>query len=149
MASYSQVWLHIIFATKHRNPVFTDISLREEMHAYLAGIAQNQGSHVHGVGGVEDHIHMLASLPKTKTQSEFIKEIKRGSSIWLKKREPGFSKFYWQDGYGAFSVSHSGIPNVVRYIKNQEAHHRKENSKDEYMRFLDAYEVKYERKFLV
>ena len=149
MASFSQVWLHIVFATKDRKAVFDDISLRNDLHSYLAGIAQNEGSFVKKVGGVEDHIHMLASLPKAKTQSDLVKEIKRGSSIWLKSQASYLADFYWQDGYGAFSVSHSGIPDVVRYIENQDVHHRNMGSRDEYIKFLDLYQVKYDPKYLV
>ena len=103
--SLVQIYVHIIFSTKSRQPFLADIGLRERMYAYLAGICRNQDSPAIIVGGVEDHVHILCRLGKQVDVSDLVREIKRDSSKWVKTQEPSLSQFHWQDGYGAFSIS--------------------------------------------
>ena len=140
-SSYVQVWLHIIFSTKERKAFLKDPQVRKETHAFLAGICKELGSEARIVGGVEDHVHILCSLPKTISIADLIQKIKRPSSIWIKQRFPELADFGWQNGYGAFSVSQSGLDAVYRYIDNQEEHHQKISFKDEFLKYLSKFKI--------
>ena len=145
--SYIQLNVHITFHVKSgADPIGMDDLPR--LFAYLGGCASEQGASPIAVGGMPDHIHMLVSLPATVALSEFVKNIKVWSSKWLKTLSPNYRGFAWQDGYGAFSVSHSVIPKTVSYIANQAEHHRKMTFRDEYISFLKANEIAYEEKYL-
>ena len=96
------------------------------------------------VGGVEDHVHILASLGKSISQAEWVKELKRVSSIWIKERDPKMASFGWQGGYGNYSVSHEDLPNVRRYIENQEEHHRTVSFEEEFMRLLEEHGMEWD-----
>ena len=148
MDSFCQIWIHYIFATKGRKPYFEDTQIRKEAHTYMANTAWTNGSYVKNIGGVADHVHLLCSLPKTLTIGGLIKEIKRTSSDWIKGRFPSLQNFYWQKGYGAFSVSQSGLRVVGKYIENQEAHHQRQNFETEFREFLKKYEINYEERHL-
>ncbi len=146
--SYIQIWLHIIFSTKDRYPFFVDSHIRGEMHAYLAGICKKLKAPAKIVGGVQDHTHLLCSQSKILSVADLVKEVKRNSSAWVKKKYPTLGNFGWQNGYGAFSVSQSGVKTVKRYIERQEEHHSDTSFKEEFREFLDKYEVSYEEKYL-
>ena len=122
--SLVQIYVHIVFSTKNREPFLIDRQLRHRTHAYLHGICANQGSPSIRIGGVEDHVHILCRLSKTLDVSTFIRELKRDSSKWVKDQKPELTDFYWQNGYGAFSVSPSHVDPLTQYIVNQEEHHR-------------------------
>lgn len=100
------------------------------------------------VGGEPEHIHLLYTLPRTLSIADFVEEIKRGSSHWIKSLSPEYEKFMWQRGYGVFSVSHSKLESVTNYIANQEAHHKKMSFRDEYEQWLNEYEVVFDDKYL-
>ena len=100
------------------------------------------------IGGMPDHVHVLTSLPKTMALSDFVRTIKAESSRWIKGLNPYYSRFSWQDGYGAFSVSASLIPKVVEYIRNQESHHKVKTFMEEYKAFLQAYGIDYDERYL-
>src|SRR5437016_542020 len=121
--SLTQIYLHIVFSTKNREPHLTDKPFRERTHAYLAGICKNLGSPALIVGGVEDHVHLLCRLSKNLAVAVFLQELKRDSSKWVKAESSSLSSFYWQGGYGAFSISPSHVEPVKTYIANQEEHH--------------------------
>ena len=133
--SLSRVLIHTVFSTKNRAPLLRDPDLRDELHAYLGGCAKTIDCQPVGIGGTEDHVHLLTSLSRTVAISEFVKEIKRNSSLWAKEKE-GLRDFSWQSGYGCFSVSESQVLVVSRYIENQEEHHRKITFQDEYRELL-------------
>lgn len=122
--SIAQIYVHIVFSTKDRRPFLADRDLRERLHAYLAGTCNNLDCPAIEVGGVEDHVHILCRLGKTMDIAELVRELKRESSKWIKEQSPGLSEFYWQAGYGAFSISPADVPRVQHYIRNQEEHHR-------------------------
>ena len=146
--SLSQIFLHIVFSTKERRPFLKDKTIRERMHIYLKGICDNQGCVSLKVGAVEDHVHIACRLSKTITVSGLIKELKHGSSIWVKGEFPELSAFHWQNGYGAFSVSPSHIPGLKEYIENQEEHHRRESYQDELRRLLNKYGVEFDERYI-
>lgn len=129
--SLSAVYLHLVFSTKDRRPLLRDHTLRERLHAYLAGISNQLDCPVLIVGGVEDHVHLLARFGRTVTQAEWVKELKRVSSIWLKKRGRQYADFAWQSGYAVFSVSQSKLNHAKIYIAQQEDHHRRLRFQDE------------------
>jgi len=141
--SLSRLWTHLIFSTKNRYPFLSDKVLRGEMHAYLAEMLRNQNCETRIVGGVEDHTHSLFALSRTLPIARVVKEVKRTSSGWIKEDWPKLAKFHWQGGYAAFSVSQSNLEDVVRYIENQEEHHKRVTFQDEYRAFLEAYGVEY------
>jgi REP element-mobilizing transposase RayT len=139
--SISEVWLHIIFATKKRQPFLSNPGVRGRMHAYLAGACRELKCPARIVNGTANHVHLLCRLGKTITISSLILSIKRSSSKWIKPRGGMLSKFSWQNGYAAFSVSPSRLRAVENYIANQERHHRRIGFKDELLKFLKEYEI--------
>jgi REP element-mobilizing transposase RayT len=146
--SLSQVYLHIVFSTKNRARFLQDRALRERTHAYLAGACRNLDSPSIIVGGVEDHVHILCRLAKTLSISEFIRELKRESSKWLKEQSSDLSSFFWQGGYGAFSISPAHVKGLTDYITNQEEHHKKETFQEEFRRLLRLYEIEFDEKYV-
>ena len=146
--SLSRLWTHLIFSTKNRFPFLSDKTIRMDMHRYLATILREQDCETLIVNGVEDHVHALFALSRTNAIASVVKEIKRTSSSWVKKRSPKLAKFYWQGGYGAFSVSHSNLEDVIRYIENQEEHHKRMTFQDEYRAFLKAYGIAYDERYV-
>jgi REP element-mobilizing transposase RayT len=149
MAQYlSQIYLHVVFSTKHREPFLTDRAFRERTHAYLAGTCRNLKSPSLIVGGTADHVHILCRLSKDLAVSPLVRELKRESSKWVKSEAPGLSSFYWQQGYGAFSISPSHVEILKRYIANQEEHHRRETFQDEFRRLLHKYGVEYDERYV-
>ena len=118
------------------------------MHAYLATMLREQGCETLIVNGVEDHVHSLFGLSRTSSLASVVKEIKRTSSGWVKELSPQLSKFYWQGGYGAFSVSQSKLEEVIRYIEDQEEHHRQVTFQDEYRAVLKAYGIEYDERYV-
>lgn len=146
--SLSAVYLHLVFSTKDRHPFLTDPVLRSEMHSMLGGISNQHGCIPILVGGVEDHVHILARQSRTITQSDWVKELKRASSIWIKDREPTLSDFSWQTGYGVFSVSVSNLDSVCDYIAKQEDHHRKTTFQEELRSFYRKHRVDFDERYV-
>lgn len=147
--SLAQVYLHVVFSTKNRIPFLKDKPLRAGMHAYLAGACNGLGSPALKVGGVEDHVHILCRLSRTIAMADLVKGVKQESSKWVKGRDAGLGDFYWQDGYGAFSVSPSHLARLEAYIENQEAHHRREDFQQEFLRLLKKYGVEYDERYVL
>ena len=146
--SLAQIYLHIVFSTKNRARSFQNPALRETMHAYLAGTCRNLESPSIIVGGVEDHVHILCRLSKTLSVSELVRELKRESSKWLKEQSPDLADFYWQSGYGAFSISPGHVEALKVYITNQEEHHKKETFQDEFRRLLVKYGIEFDERYV-
>jgi putative transposase len=145
--SLSNILIHIIFSTKNRESLIYP-EIMEQLHSYLAGIAKSYGSFVHEIGGVEDHVHLLVTLPRTLTVSKLIEEIKKGSSKWVKTNGEQYANFAWQNGYGAFSIGQSVYDEVRNYIQKQKEHHEKVSFQDEYRAFLNKYRVHYDEKYM-
>jgi putative transposase len=145
--SLSQVYVHLIFSTKGREPLLLG-SLRGQMHAYLAAVLNNHDSPAIRVGGTADHIHALLRLSKTRALADVVEEIKTSSSRWIKTQGRGVGGFHWQNGYGGFSVSPGDLDQVMKYIEEQETHHRAVSFQDEYRRFLEQYQVEYNERYV-
>ena len=145
--SLSQIYLHIIFSTKNRRPFLADTELRSKTHGYLVGVCRNLDSPSLIVGGVEDHVHILCPMSKNWKLSEFIRELKRDSSKWVKMQAEHFKDFYWQRGYGAFSVSPGHVELLKEYIANQEAHHRSETFQEELRRICAKYGIQVDERY--
>jgi putative transposase len=139
--SLAKILVHTVFSTKNRRPFLRDKSLRTELHRYLGGILVNLDCQPLIIGGVEDHVHILSTLSRTCEAAEMVKEVKRGSSLWLKTRSPNLRDFAWQNGYGIFSIGFSQIEGVKDYITGQEEHHRRISFQDEFRQFLVMYEI--------
>ena len=146
--SLSSVYLHVVFSTKGREPWLQDPVLRGECHAFLGGVSKQLDCPSVIVGGVEDHVHLLARFGRGVTQSDWVKELKRVSNRWIKEREPKMAGFAWQAGYGVFSVSSSALEDVEKYIQNQEEHHRKVTFQDEFRAFLRKHKVDCDERYV-
>jgi REP element-mobilizing transposase RayT len=140
--------MHIVFSTKERIEFLKAQELRKDTHLYLMGICRKLGTPALIVGGVQDHVHILCRFSRNHTISEIIRELKKGSSKWIKEKNPILWDFHWQDGYGAFSLSPSHVEDLKEYIVNQEEHHRRESFKDEFRRILENYDVTYDERYL-
>ena len=145
--SFVQFYVHIVFHTKNNNKLIRP-EIEVELYSYLGGILRNYKSNPIQIGGTSDHIHILCTLPKTMAPADMVEEIKKSSSKWIKTKAPHYHDFYWQDGYGGFSVSNSGIETLRKYILNQKEHHIKTSVIDEYKNLLDSYGIKYEERYL-
>jgi putative transposase len=146
--SLVQIYVHIVFSTQGRAPFLTDREVREDLHSYMSGICTNQESPAIEIGGVADHVHICCRLTKTGGIADLIRELKKSSSGWVKEREPRLSQFYWQKGYGAFSVSPSHLDGLVKYIQNQEEHHKHESFQDEFRRLCAKYGLKIDERYV-
>lgn len=135
-----------MFATKNREPVLTK-DRRDDLYKYIWGIAQKRDCHLYRIGGIEDHVHLLASLHPSVALADLVKEIKIASVSWI-KTEHVFADFgYWQNGYGAFTCSVGSKDRIIEYIKGQEQHHTKESSPEELRRLLSEANIEYEQKY--
>jgi putative transposase len=130
--SLARAILHVVFSTKNRTPFLRDADLRPRLHAYMAGVLQNIGCDPILINGVEDHVHILCNLSRTLTMAGLVEEVKKASSKWMKDQGASYHDFFWQAGYGVFSVSQSRVEVVRDYIAKQEEHHRKESFQDEF-----------------
>jgi len=146
--SLSNIIVHLVFSTKDRHPFLADRPFRERLHAELGGTSKTLHCPPIIVGGVEDHIHLLGRQSRTIALSDWVKELKRVTSIWIKEQGPQFETFAWQSGYGAFSVSQSQLSNVIHYIQQQEVHHRKKDFKTEFREFLKRHEIEYDERYV-
>jgi putative transposase len=140
-------YLHIVFSTKHRQALIHP-PFEGELHSYLGGICNELGSPPIKIGGYTDHIHILCMLSKKITLIKLLEEVKSHSSKWMKTKDERLANFYWQDGYGAFSVNPKQVDSVIDYIANQHQHHCKKTFQDEYRGFLKQYKVEYDERYV-
>lgn len=140
-------YMHIVFSTKHRRPAI-DYSIEDELHHYLGGICNRMDCQPLRVGAYYDHIHILCMLSKKITLASFMQELKSNSSKWIKTKGNQYENFYWQDGYGCFSVSPNQIDKLTNYIANQHEHHKNISFIEEYRNFLDAHNIDYDEKYV-
>lgn len=145
--TYTQVYVHFVFAVKYRNAVISN-GWKEEMHKYITGIVQNNKHKMLAINSVADHLHLLIGLHTEQSLSEIMKLVKGDSSEFINNKKFTRSKFQWQLGYGAFSNSKLQIDRVVKYIANQEKHHLKKTFLEEYLELLDKYKVKYDDRYI-
>ncbi len=145
--SLSKVYVHITFSTKNRQAIIKP-EIQSVLFEYLGGICKELECNPIRVGGHKDHVHILCLLSKKITQIKLLEEIKRQSSKWVKTKGEEYQNFYWQNGYGIFSVNPSEINVVVNYINNQAEHHRKKTFQDEFRAFLKKYNVDYDERYV-
>ncbi len=134
--SLSKVLINTIFSTKNRRPYVKQIAFRGELYSYMGGAAKSLDCQPIRIGGVSDHVHLLTTLSRTVAIAEFVKEVKRVSTAWIQQRSVANRNFRWQSGYGAFSVSESKVPEVSRYIGNQQELHRTVTFQEEFRELL-------------
>ena len=145
--SLAKVYLHITFSTKHRQPTIKS-DVEEELYKYLASICRANESPSIAINGISNHVHILCVLSRKITISKLIEELKKSSSKWIKTKSDNYKYFYWQNGYGVFSVSQSGVNAVREYIKNQKEHHKMKSFQEEYLDFLKKYKIEFDEKYL-
>ena len=145
--SLSKVYIHITFSTKDRHHLI-DEKIRESLFQYLGGVCKGLECNPVKVGGYTDHMHILCLLSRKIAQMNLLEELKKQSSKWIKTKGNAYSNFYWQDGYGVFSVNPTQIDVVVDYIRNQEEHHKTLSFQDELRAFLKKYNVEYDERYI-
>ena len=145
--TFSQIYIQYVFAVKGRENLLLK-PWREEVFKYMAGIIKGKNHKPIIVNGVTDHVHVFVGLKPAMSISDLIRDVKNNSSNFINENKFVKGKFEWQEGYGAFSYSHSQLDNVYQYILNQEEHHRKTSFKQEYISFLNKFEIEYEEKYL-
>lgn len=144
--SYTQILLHIVFSTKHREPMIND-DIRDRLYAYLGGIVRAEQGTLYAIGGIEDHVHLLIRWRADAAISDLMRTLKSRSTKWV-KNELGCEAFAWQEGYAAFSVSKSQEDVVRAYIAKQAEHHREVGFREELVRLLDAHGVEYDARWI-
>lgn len=144
--TYTCLHYHIVFSTKNREPWITK-GWRDRLFEYLGGTIRGMGGHSHEVGGVSDHVHLVVSLKPTHAISKVLQELKKNASVWVHQEMhiPGFA---WQDGYAAFTVSASVLPDVVSYVRGQEEHHRSRSFREEVELLLKKSGVSFDPRYL-
>ena len=145
--SLTRLYAHLVFSTKDRMPLLT-ADVRPRVHAYLAELTRDCGSRFVVVGGVADHVHLLFELGKMNAPVQLVEKVKKESSKFVKTLGPDLHSFYWQNGYGMFSVSPTHRDQVERYVRNQEEHHRTKSFEEEYRGFLTRYGMEYDERYV-
>ena len=146
--SLSAVYIHLVFSTKERRPFLRDRPTRDGLHSFMSGISKQLDSPTILVGGVEDHVHLLARLRPDRAVSDLLRDLKSNSSGWLHDVFPDLEDFSWQRGYGAFTVSQSNVTEVTNYIAHQKEHHQRISGRDEFIQFLRANEIEFDERFV-
>lgn len=147
MSTFSQIYIQVVFAVKGRTSLI-GASWEEELYKYMTGVITNKGQKLLAINGMPDHIHILIGMKPTCCLSDLIREVKKATNAFVKEKKFIKFKFEWQEGYGAFSYSHSALDNVIAYIQNQKEHHKKKTFKQEYIGFLKKFEVEHDEKYL-
>lgn len=145
--SLSSILVHLVFSTKHREDLITP-EIEPELYPYLAKIFREYKSPSLAINGTANHIHILFALARTISVSDLVEEVKSSSSGWIKSKGTEFRQFYWQTGYGAFSIGQSNVEALKRYIANQKEHHQAKTFEDEYRKMLRQYKVECDEKYL-
>lgn len=145
--SYSQIYIQIVFAVRGRENQIKP-AWEERLYQYITGIIQNKGQKLLAINGMPDHLHIFIGMKPDCCLSDLMREVKKASNEWINENKLTATKFYWQEGFGAFSYSHSQIDSVVKYVMNQKEHHNKKSFKVEYLEFLKKYAVDYNEKYL-
>ena len=145
--SLVQNYIHLVFSTKYRQPLIQP-PYEQELHAYIGGVCKALGCRVLIVGGYVDHIHILCMLSQKIALMTLVQKVKAHSSKWMKTKDDQLQNFYWQDGYGAFSVNPKKVDVVKRYIENQHEHHRQKTFQREYRQILKQYKIDYDERYV-
>jgi REP element-mobilizing transposase RayT len=147
MSTYTSLTYHVVFSTKFREPTIAE-SWQEQLYSYVGGIIRGEKGHLIEIGGIEDHIHLLAGFKPTIAVSEMLQRIKGNSSKWINDENKTTKRFEWQPGYGAFTVSQSQIPTVRRYIQRQREHHKSVTFRDEFLAMLERHNITYDPRYV-
>ena len=145
--TYTQIHIQFIFAVKYRNGLISP-SFKVELYQYISGILKQHNHKLLAINGMPDHIHIFIGMRPTQSISDLMQDIKGSSSKWINEKKFLKIKFEWQEGYGAFSYSKSHVNSVIKYIKNQEEHHKKESFRDEYLKFLKVFEIEFDERYI-
>ena len=146
--SLSKIYLHFIFSTKKRNNFFQNKEFKQKLYKYIIGIIKKQNCVFVSIGGTEDHIHILLQINRMHSPAKIIAHIKRSSSIWIQSNNQKLSKFEWQKRYGCFSVSHSMLNIIKKYIENQEKHHQRFDHKRELILLCKKHNLEFDEQYL-
>lgn len=145
--TFSQIYIQAVFAVKGRQSLI-HADWESELYRYITGIIRNKKQKLLAINGMPDHIHILIGMKPSCCLSDLVREVKKASNDFINERQFVRGKFQWQEGYGAFSYSHSSLDQVIGYIHNQKEHHRKKTFREEYLEFLQKYEVDFKDEYL-
>ncbi len=145
--TYTQIHIQAVFAVQNRQSLIQK-GWKSELYKYMTAILQNEGHKLLQINGMPDHVHVFFGMRPNQSLSDLMKKLKGESSKWINKKEFTESRFSWQEGYGAFSYAKSQVPQVIQYIQKQEEHHRIKTFTEEYLEFLQAFEIDYDPKFV-
>jgi REP element-mobilizing transposase RayT len=145
--TYTRIYIHLVFAVLGREALISP-SFREELYKEMTGIATKLGHKLLQIGGMPDHVHVLIGMKPSQALSTLVEKVKSSSSLYVNKKRLLRGRFYWQEGFGGFSVSHSQLGRVIRYIQTQEEHHRKQSFVSEYRSLLRKYAIEYDERYL-
>lgn len=145
--TYTQIHIQFVFAVKFRTATIHS-SWKDELYKYITGIIQHHKHKLIAINGMADHIHILVGMRPTQSISDLMQDVKASSSKWINEKKLAQGRFEWQEGYGAFSYGKSQLKDVIAYINNQEQHHKVKTFKEEYVDFLQKFEVDYDEKFI-
>jgi REP element-mobilizing transposase RayT len=147
MSTYSQIYIHVVFAVRGRRSLIQPV-WEEHLYKYISGIVTNKHQKMIAINGMPDHIHFLIGMKPQCCLSDLVREIKKSTHEYIRKERFCLESFNWQDGFGAFSYSHSHLDHVIRYIMNQKEHHQKKTFRAEYTEFLHKFEVSFDDKYM-
>jgi REP element-mobilizing transposase RayT len=145
--TFTQMYVQLVFAVQYRENVLTK-EIRPRIYEYVSGILTNLGHKTIAINGIPDHIHIFFGLNPSKSVSDTVQDLKRGSSLFINENKLVNGRFSWQEGYGGFTYSKSQVENVYKYIQNQESHHAKRSFREEYLSFLGKYAIDYDPRYL-
>ncbi len=147
VGTFSQIYIQVVFAVKGRYSLIQS-EWEEELYKYITGIVQNKKQKMLAINGVPDHIHFLIGMRPSCCLSDLVREIKKSSNTFILDKKFTKFRFQWQEGYGAFSYSHSALDNVIAYINNQKEHHKKKTFREEYKSFLSKFCIEHKNEYL-
>lgn len=145
--TYSQIYIQTVFAVNGRLSLIRP-EFKEELYKYITGVVRNNKQKLLAINGMSDHIHILIGLKPAMALADLVRDIKADSSDFINRKKWVRGRFSWQEGYGAFSYGHSQLDTIIRYIQNQEQHHRRRTFKDEYLTWLKKFEIPFEDKYI-
>lgn len=146
--TFTQIYLHLVFAVQSRISLIQP-EWKDELYKYITGIIQNNGHKLIAINGMPNHLHIAVGYKPHQLIPDLLQDIKGYSSKWINRKKFVRGKFNWQEGYGAFSFSHSQIDRVVKYINNQEQHHKKQTFREEYHHLLKKYNLSFDEKYIL
>ena len=145
--TYTQLFIHYVFAVQNRRSLISK-KWQNDLYKYISGIIDNQGHKLYIINGVSDHIHILISMNPKQSPSNLMYHLKRSSSLWINDNKLTLGRFSWQDGFGAFSLGFSQLPQKIKYIEMQEEHHKKNSFMEEYLKFLKENDIEYNEQYV-